>query len=433
MLGICSGVAGLVILIFVFHTIGKFVYIWKTRHVRRPMGLFGIGGGDLNVKEAQVKKLMKEQRECDRRRKKDGASGTPKRQDGAVADSSADTSADPSTAAAVKIGRLANLKGNLKEWRPFKKKEEKKEETHVTKVAEMGMSDKPVDEGNPAGVILHNYMVARRQFMRFTEKNIYTVLFFLFFMYPNVARTVIDFFGCRQVGDKYYVITDMRLECYSPQWYVYQVPAGIYVLVFPIGVPLGFLALLYYYGVPRLAERRVAAAWLHVALQDAWQADVLSNRSAKKKAEHYGITEALTVASAPLELIERAVRAQRKRTGYAARAEGDESGDEADAADGGDGEGAEEMDSAWGSDHENLKSALEDWVDAEMERLKLKKEGGASADEVTALATVPGGDAEVVPTATGLVDSNGERILSESRKQKIKNRGEKLEARTPQR
>lgn len=94
--------------------------------------------------------------------------------------------------------------------------------------------------------------------------------------------------------------------------YLYRIGAGFYVLLFPVGVPLGFLGLLYHFGVPRLAERRIAAAWLQVALQDAWQADVLSNRAAKQRAEQYGITEGLTVATAPLDLVRRAQRAQRR-------------------------------------------------------------------------------------------------------------------------
>lgn len=49
--------------------------------------------------------------------------------------------------------------------------------------------------------------------------------------------------------------------------------------MFPVGVPLSFLGLMFYYGVPRLADRRISAAWLQVALTDAWQRDILSKEA----------------------------------------------------------------------------------------------------------------------------------------------------------
>lgn len=61
------------------------------------------------------------------------------------------------------------------------------------------------------------------------------------------------------------------------------------MLLFPVGIPCFYLAFMAYYGVPRLAEHRLAAAWLQVALNDAWQRDVLSREVRKAPSRGAGL------------------------------------------------------------------------------------------------------------------------------------------------
>lgn len=162
-------------LIYCFHVIGKGVYIWKTRHVRRPLGLFGIGGGDLTVKEAQVRRLRKESKEFPAKKAKAAADREKKKaeaeaQRAQVAQRGAESGQQQITAgegAEAKRGGRFGFAQAFNNLRGFGKKTEPAEEEGHKEID----VDTKVDEEDSAGIILQNYLIARRQFKRFTDRN----------------------------------------------------------------------------------------------------------------------------------------------------------------------------------------------------------------------------------------------------------------------
>ena len=68
-------------------------------------------------------------------------------------------------------------------------------------------------------------------------------LFFLFVVYPSVSSTVLRMWHCRPIEDKWYLYADYRVTC-DGSWNTYAAIAGVAFVVYPLGVPLGFLYLL---------------------------------------------------------------------------------------------------------------------------------------------------------------------------------------------
>lgn len=75
-------------------------------------------------------------------------------------------------------------------------------------------------------------------------------LYLLFLIYPSVSSTVLRHYICKRIdqGDGTqvsYLLKDMRVECYSDVWMSYAWLAAILALLYPVGIPLFFFAMLY--------------------------------------------------------------------------------------------------------------------------------------------------------------------------------------------
>ena len=73
-----------------------------------------------------------------------------------------------------------------------------------------------------------------------------TVLLTLFLLYPIVSQQALFVFNCKQIGDDWYLASDLRQQCYTSEWtgYAYIGIAGI--ILYVIGIPLFCFMLLYY-------------------------------------------------------------------------------------------------------------------------------------------------------------------------------------------
>lgn len=69
-------------------------------------------------------------------------------------------------------------------------------------------------------------------------------LYLLFLIYPSVSGTVLRHFVCKQIDDHSYLLTDLRIQCYTDQWTTYAFIAIALILIYPIGIPVFFFALL---------------------------------------------------------------------------------------------------------------------------------------------------------------------------------------------
>jgi hypothetical protein len=110
---------------------------------------------------------------------------------------------------------------------------------------------------------------------RFQTVCLSRALLLLYLVYPGVSGVVIAIFNCRNLtSGRAVLVADHREVCWTAQHWRY-VAAGIFwVLAVPIGIPVGFLCLLYYYRVPHMARAKVANAWLGEAVEHAWRLGV---------------------------------------------------------------------------------------------------------------------------------------------------------------
>ena len=62
--------------------------------------------------------------------------------------------------------------------------------------------------------------------------------------------------GLLQIHGKNYLMDDLSIECYTPTHTWYQSVAVVGVVLYPVGIPLAFLFLLYRYKVPMIARHK---------------------------------------------------------------------------------------------------------------------------------------------------------------------------------
>ena len=125
------------------------------------------------------------------------------------------------------------------------------------------------------------------------------LLLLAYLVYPNISKVIVDMFACRRVGDTNYLLADFRIQCSGAKYDSYFSAAIFWTLVYPLGVPAAFLALLLKYDVPRLAARRAQTAWLDAALKEVWRVAALECDTARQLRAAVGVDEALTVSTLP--------------------------------------------------------------------------------------------------------------------------------------
>jgi hypothetical protein len=70
------------------------------------------------------------------------------------------------------------------------------------------------------------------------------VFMVLFVAYPFVAQKILRMYRCRFVEGVYYLAADMRLRCFTHEWYGYATYAGVMAVVFVVGFPASILVIL---------------------------------------------------------------------------------------------------------------------------------------------------------------------------------------------
>jgi len=69
-------------------------------------------------------------------------------------------------------------------------------------------------------------------------------LYGLFLIYPSVSSAVLRHFVCFQIDDRSYLWADLRVQCYTDQWTTFAFVAVALILLYPVGIPVFFFALL---------------------------------------------------------------------------------------------------------------------------------------------------------------------------------------------
>ncbi len=78
-----------------------------------------------------------------------------------------------------------------------------------------------------------------------------TSFMLLFVAYPGVALKVLRMFRCREVDGVSWLAADMRLQCYTSEWFGYALYAFVVGVVYVIGLPAAVRALVH--GVDEVA------------------------------------------------------------------------------------------------------------------------------------------------------------------------------------
>ena len=83
-----------------------------------------------------------------------------------------------------------------------------------------------------------------------------TVLVVLFLVYPSVSATMLSVFNCKDIHGEAYLDADIQIVCYTTMHKLFMVMAAFGMMMYALGIPLGFLWLLYKYQVPVLAKHK---------------------------------------------------------------------------------------------------------------------------------------------------------------------------------
>ena len=67
----------------------------------------------------------------------------------------------------------------------------------------------------------------------------------LFIGYPSISVKVLQLFHCVTIDNVSYLIADMRLQCYTPQWSMYAIYGVVMVVLYVVGFPFTIFCVLY--------------------------------------------------------------------------------------------------------------------------------------------------------------------------------------------
>jgi hypothetical protein len=100
-------------------------------------------------------------------------------------------------------------------------------------------------------IVRHNTTVWRSRIlermnhMRFDNKLWKLLFWMLLLSYPSISVRVIGFFNCREIGHEFYLSKDLSVVCFDSLWALYTPVALAAMLVYVVGVPILFFAVLY--------------------------------------------------------------------------------------------------------------------------------------------------------------------------------------------
>ena len=89
-------------------------------------------------------------------------------------------------------------------------------------------------------------------------------------VYAPVSEAVVAVFACRKVGDKSWLFRDISSQCGTAEHRFFVRLAIFWVVLYVVGIPLIFVALLVYYRVPHTARRVRRIAMLRGVVDLAW-------------------------------------------------------------------------------------------------------------------------------------------------------------------
>ena len=79
----------------------------------------------------------------------------------------------------------------------------------------------------------------------YRNKCIKLAFFLLLLFYPSVSKNILSVFNCEEIGEKWYLMRDRQVQCFTESWFANATVALIGVGVWVFGIPILFWAFLY--------------------------------------------------------------------------------------------------------------------------------------------------------------------------------------------
>ena len=80
---------------------------------------------------------------------------------------------------------------------------------------------------------------------KFRNTCVHGLLFAVFILYPVLSKKCFQLLKCRELPSGWFLVADMSLECFTPEWYSMAAVGAAGVLTVSLGVPLLFTFLLW--------------------------------------------------------------------------------------------------------------------------------------------------------------------------------------------
>ena len=110
--------------------------------------------------------------------------------------------------------------------------------------------------------IRHNVIAVRtrvgiRVYFNKYQNKVYKILFWVLLLsYPSTSTRALRIFQCEPIGDDYYLARDYTQKCFVGVWWFWQTWSIICVVLYVVGIPALFFALLY-----RASHLHVSERW----------------------------------------------------------------------------------------------------------------------------------------------------------------------------
>ena len=116
-------------------------------------------------------------------------------------------------------------------------------------------------------------LVARKQGVdedsrqRFTDSCLSIFILALSVAYTPVAEAIMGVFGCQRIEDTYWLVSDLREQCYTPRHYLYYKIAVFFLIIFVFGIPCFYVAIFYHFNIPQTVKKRKRDARVRALVQ----------------------------------------------------------------------------------------------------------------------------------------------------------------------